>query len=69
MLDGKTVIKSIATKYGELSLIQSDNGTFVIRTAEYGQYGESVDFSNEFKDFDIANYFFDKKAVEIGAIE
>jgi len=69
MLDGKTVIKSIATKYGEVSLIQADNDTFVIRTAEYGQFGEAVEFSSEFRDYNMANVLFAIRANEIGAIE
>lgn len=69
MLDGKTVIKSIATKYGKVSLIQADNDTFVIRTAEYWQFGESIDFSSEFKDYNMANCLFNIKATEIGVIE
>jgi hypothetical protein len=65
MLNGKTVIKMIGNKYGDVSLVQLDSDEFCVRTSEYTKDGEAVKFSASFKDYNMANWLFDIKIEEL----
>lgn len=67
MLNGKTIIKSIGNKHGEVALVQADNDCFYVRTETYGPLGENIEFSSEFRDYNMANCLFQIKTEAIGA--